>query len=370
VQINDKIHRLCVFLMIWEITILAVVVMLSNNAFAGTLNNQTLYEAVKQTSGSEKNSQINVGGDSPTAVGVNQETSTVYVANEGSDGISVIDSIANKVVAGVTFQVNPFNSGYIVCRSSSDGLTTPSPLGQYTFVYSGDKCTAKPNEGFEFSRWEENLEGNATRLISISRSSTPLDSFLEFLNIKSHDKPEATLNITKFGTFTANFKELPPSVPQEFWVQSYVLVGTVIAGLSIPTIIGWIRSKRDTGKLSYYHKQIASLYGDGKLDENDIEPLDRLRSNIVDAYSKGKLNEKHYETLKNGISVLYEKIFRKKIDDAANKNSADKKAIQEQIVQIRNEVELAYSKGKINEKHYDLLNKAISKQDGKDNLSP
>jgi hypothetical protein len=49
-------------------------------------------------------------------------------------------------------------------------------------------------------------------------------------------------------------------VPQEFWLQSYVLVGTVIAGLSIPSIVGWIRSKLDARKLNYYHKQIASLY--------------------------------------------------------------------------------------------------------------
>jgi YVTN family beta-propeller protein len=50
-------------------------------------------------------------GDFPVAIGVNQETSTVYVANQDSNGISVIDGVANKVVAGVTFQVNPFNSG-------------------------------------------------------------------------------------------------------------------------------------------------------------------------------------------------------------------------------------------------------------------
>jgi hypothetical protein len=33
---------------------------------------------------------------------------------------------------------------------------------------------------------------------------------------------------------------------------------------------------------------------------------------------------------------------------------------------MKNEIEYAYSEGKINEKHYDLLNKAISKLDGKE----
>ena len=46
------------------------------------------------------------------------------------------------------------------------------------------------------------------------------------------DEPEAKLNVKIFGSFTANFKELPPPVTPEFWFQPYVLVGTVIAGLS------------------------------------------------------------------------------------------------------------------------------------------
>jgi hypothetical protein len=188
-----------------------------------------------------------------------------------------------------------------------------------------------------------------------------LDAIADFFNIKS-DEPEAKLNITKFGSFTANFKELPPPVPPEFWLQSYILVGTIVAGLSIPSIIGWIKSKMDARKLNYYHKKIASLYGDvGKLDKNDIEPLNRLRSSILDAYSKGKINEKHYESLKNETSILYEKIFRNRINDSLNNNNpSNKKNTEEQLAQIRNELEYAYSEGKINEKHYNLLNKKIS----------
>jgi hypothetical protein len=49
---------------------------------------------------------------------------------------------------------------------------------------------------------------------------------------------------------------------------------------------------------------LASLYGDGKLDENDIETMDRLRSRVLDAYSEGKINEKHYELLNEDISKL------------------------------------------------------------------
>jgi YVTN family beta-propeller protein len=47
----------------------------------------------------------------------------VYVLNRMSNGISVIDRATNEVVAGVTFHVNPFNSGSIIC----DELASPSP---------------------------------------------------------------------------------------------------------------------------------------------------------------------------------------------------------------------------------------------------
>jgi hypothetical protein len=191
---------------------------------------------------------------------------------------------------------------------------------------------------------------------------------LDFFDSKPKE-PEAILNITKFGRFTANFKEIPPPVSSEYLVPLYGIIITTIVGWSIPSIIGWTKSKRDVGKLNYYHKQITSLYGDGKLDEKDIGALDLLRSNIIDAYSKGKLNEKHYESLKNETSVLYDKIFRKRIDDEIlnnNNNPSNRKTIEEKLNKIRKDIKYAYSEGKINEKHYDLLNKDISDVDGKE----
>jgi YVTN family beta-propeller protein len=309
---------------------------------------------INGTTNTKIGQDIPVGKD-PVAIGVDKDTHTVYVANSDSNGISVIDGIANKVVTGITFQVNPFNSGYIIC----DGLTSPSPVGQYIYVYFGAQCTSKPNEGFEFLSWEENLGGNSTQLISVSGSVSPWDSLAGYLGIKSSDKPEAKLIITKFGTFTANFKELPPAIPSEYWIPLYGIIISTIVGWSIPSIIGWARSKGDARKLNYYHKQIATLYRDGKLDENDIKPLNRLRSNILDAYSEGKINEKHYESLKDEISILYEKIFRNRIVSLGNDNPSNKKSAQEQLTQLRNEVKQAYSEGKINDKHYELLSRDI-----------
>jgi YVTN family beta-propeller protein len=332
----------------------------------------------------ENNSKIKdiTVGNNPTAIGISSNTDTIYVANSGSNTVSVIDGSANEIIAGVTFQVNPFNSGYIVCddlsTASTDDLTPPSPIGEHIYVYSGAQCIAKPNEGFEFVSWEENSGINSTRPIQVSRSASAWDSFVlavtDFFGDKP-DEPEAKLNITKFGTFTANFRELPPPLPPEFWAQMSAVIGTVVTALFIPSIVSWFKSKRDAKKLSYYHKETASLHkkigsmkGDDKPDENDMKTLNELRNNIADAYSHGKLSEKHYESLRNETSVLYEKTFRERINHSLNNNNnpSDKKLKQEQLGQIRKEVKYAYSEGKINDKHYALLNEDISKLEGKE----
>jgi YVTN family beta-propeller protein len=122
---------------------------------------------VKQTPEWSQTAQIDVG-DSPSEISF--DGGKVFVANAVSDTLSVIDHFANEVVAGIVFQVSPFNSGYIVCddptTTSPNDLTPPSPIRQYIYVYTGTQCTAKPNPGFEFATWEENLEDNSTLTLS------------------------------------------------------------------------------------------------------------------------------------------------------------------------------------------------------------
>ena len=63
--------------------------------------------------------------------------------------MSVIDPLTNEVVAGVTFDINPFRGGQIICN----GLD--APINRYFYVSSGTECVAKPNNGYEFDSWVE-----------------------------------------------------------------------------------------------------------------------------------------------------------------------------------------------------------------------
>ena len=72
---------------------------------------------------------------------------------------------------------------------------------------------------------------------------------------------------------------------------------------------------------------------------------------------RGKLNKEHYSNLKDEVSILYQEILKKKIESLS---VLLKKENKKQFKKIKEEIEDAHSKGKINELHYNLLNKKIS----------
>jgi YVTN family beta-propeller protein len=286
-------------------------------------------------------------------------TNTIYVANSGSDGISVIDGIDNKVVAGVEFNINPSNSGHITCNNID------SPINQYLYVSSGKNCLAVPNKGFEFSNWIEKLGHNATRTVLTSKvSDSPLNFFLDSFGIRPNDT-SAALNVTQFGSFTANFKDLPPPISPEYWIPLYGVIVSTIVGWSVPGIIGSIKAKRQRERINQYHKRIDSLDSDGKLDENDIEYLDTLRRDITDAYMKGKISEQQASNLKNEISKTYEDIYKNIIHSLNSKFDSSGNGIE--IDKIKNDFTNAYAAGKITEQHYNLLNEKVSDYKNKKN---
>src|SRR6476620_9485731 len=323
----------------------------------------TIYVAndVDTVSVIDGNSNTKIGNDIPVGkgpgdIGVNSDTNTIYVANNWDNSVSVIDGKANKVVAKVTFSTEPFNGGRIEC--DKDKLT--APIGQQFYVYSGSQCTAKPNQGFEFASWQENLGGNSTQLLKFSSPSNIVDSILDFFNMKP-DKQEATLNLTKFGSFTANFKALPPPIPTQYVATLITIVATAFIGSWLtPTVIEWRNRRKQVSKLDHCHNEAKNLYNDGKLDSNDIEKLNKLKDKITDVYTKGKINKEQYDKLGNEISISYREIFTKEINSLNTIPNNDK---VEQLSRIKTDIEDEYAKGKINELHHTLLKERLANYD-------
>lgn len=91
----------------------------------------------------------------------------------------------------------------------------------------------------------------------------------------------------------SNFKPLPPSIPPEYLFLVVSVIVSSLIGWSIPSIISWIRAKRQRKYLKECINQI------GKLDKNAIEEM------ITGYYVEGKISQDHRQLLKDKISEYY-----------------------------------------------------------------
>lgn len=288
----------------------------------------------------------------PQSMTENSETRILYTLYYDSGKLSAIQGL--KIFAGVSFDIKPSNSGYISCNSIN------FPTNKYLFVDIGTKCIAEPNKKFEFNSWSENL-GKSTRTLNVSTfTESPFHPILNVLGLENNDSSKI-FTVNDYGNFTANFIEVTPPIPNEYLFPLYGIIVSTIIGWSIPSIIGWIKTRTDVRKLNYFHKKIFNLYGDGKLDDDDIDPLNKLKITISDAYAKGQINSEHYSNLKHEMSVLYQEIFNKKIDSL--KDFHDSEVEINKIDLIKHDLNDAFSKEKLNEKHYNLLKERILELD-------
>jgi YVTN family beta-propeller protein len=292
-------------------------------------------------------------GKFPSSIAVNPTKNTIYVANTGADSVTVIDGYTNKAAAGVTFNIIPSDSGHIICNKNIE-----SPNNQYFYVGFETECTAQPNKGFEFLDWVENLGHNSSTIIKLHTvSNSLLDSFLDILGFKPND-PAATLYVTKFGSFTAHFKAIPPAIPAQYWIPLYGVIVSSIVGWSTPNIIGAMKSKKQRRIHVQYQNEINSVYDDSKSYKDNIKKLHNLNDRIRHSHIQGKISDQQYEGLKNETSILYQEILKNKMDSLNKEiiNSDNMRILDD----IKNEITELYAKGKITLTHYDLLNKKIS----------
>jgi hypothetical protein len=118
--------------------------------------------------------------------------------------------------------------------------------------------------------------------------------------------------------------------------------------------VSWYRSKKEGRRLFTIHKEISRIYDDGRVDQSDVESLDKVKTIIENEYSKGNINSEHYAQVNGQLSVLYHEIYKKLLDSLKPGDKSDSS-----LTKIREEVEDAYAKGKLNELHYTLLDKKL-----------
>jgi YVTN family beta-propeller protein len=335
----------------------SIAVDLNDIAYVANSDSNTV-SVIKETDGIYSNIANVTVGDGPEGISLDYKDNIAYVANSDSNTVSVIYGPSQRVQAGVSFDVNPFYAGHIVCNN----ITVPT--NQYFYVDFHTQCLAQPHKGFQFGSWIENLGGNSSRTLNASTPDSSIDWVKSALHFGSK-QTSSILTVTKFGNFIAKFENLPPAIPTEYLISLYGIILSSIVGWSIPSIVGWLKTKKMIRTSNSYHKIISSLYEDNKLDHNNMTSLDKIKIDMSEAYAKGRISDQHYQNLKDDISVLYEKIFKQKIDvlNIIPNEGNHKKLIEK----IRDEMTDAYSKGKLNELHYNLLKEKLSENIEKNN---
>ena len=317
------------------------------------LSKHNLYSLNEKT-----NKLFNINISEPLSnIEVNENNNIVYLTSEDSDSLFTIHGPKHKVAVGITFNVFPLNAGRIICGEEK----IEYPINQYFYEEPGMICNAKANSGFEFVNWNENIDSNTTRPLKpcVEDSKNPFDPLMTPIQKTwqiYNDTAETSFCINQYGTFTANFRELPAPLPIEYWIPIYGLIISTIIGASIPSIILWARTKRDIKKSIIHLKKIKAIYEEGRHDKVDLESLNKLKDEISDSFSKGKISQFHYSNLKEEISILYHEIFMKKIDSLDD----DKGANLSSKLKLIREIKDAFSKGKITELHYNMLMNKVS----------
>jgi YVTN family beta-propeller protein len=195
-----------------------------------------------------------------------------YLTNTASNTISVIDGETDSVAVRITFDAAPPEAGDIECN----GIKRLS--GNSTLYNKGEvlQCAAIPERGYILGSWS----GLANDL-----SSNPL-----------------TLEVSEFGTLTANFK---PALSPEAYV---FMIGGIAGASSI--FLGWYYKFGQRRYISRYMTRIETTYDTlHEIDrEQCIMQLRSIRKELLYLFKKGSLSDSHYNILDKKPSDYIEDI--------------------------------------------------------------
>lgn len=201
---------------------------------------------------------------------INPYENRAYITNTGSNTISIINGDSNEVAVRLTFNVNPPHTGEIRCNDVKNisGNSTSYNKGQIL------QCTAIPERGYAFASWSD---------LANDLNSNPL-----------------TLEISRFGTLTANFKS---AITPEVYIFA---IGGIVGATSV--FVGWYYKYGQRRYINRYLTRIQSTYD--TLHEEDkqqcILELQRIRTELIYLFKKGSLSDSHYNILDKKASDYIE----------------------------------------------------------------
>jgi YVTN family beta-propeller protein len=225
-------------------------------------------------------------GYSPWGLAIDPDTNMIYITNNEHNKIYIINGTTNSVTAGVSIKNN---SGYLDCKPGGEILSN----SYITYdLYTAVKCKANPTSGFMFSSWYSDLPHNI-------------------------DTSAIRLNISRYGTLSANFAKIPVSPPVELPEKFYDTLWALFVALVLGPIAGWLipyladRSEKEK-QLKYlrtYIHQIDDIYENNHKNKDEcLQLLNQKRKDITALLEDGIVNDSSYGIVDSRISEYTDKV--------------------------------------------------------------
>lgn len=194
----------------------------------------------------------------------------IYMTNTASNTISIINGNSDQVAIRLTFNVNPSNTGEVQCNGVKNisGNSTSYDRGQML------QCVAIPERGYTFASWSD---------LASDLNTNPI-----------------TLEVSRFGTLTANFK---PTLTLEVYI---FVIGGIVGAASV--FVGWYYKYGQRRYVNRYLTRIESTYDTlhDKDKQQCILQLQRIRTELLYLFKKGALSDSHYNILDKKVSDYIE----------------------------------------------------------------
>ena len=256
-------------------------------------------------------------GTFPISMDIDTKTNTIYVTNEHSDSVSIIDGHSNDVIGEINvgkfptdIAINPLTQLVYVVNEDSENLSLIDAVKKT--IITGVKFEINPLSGGYIVCNAQKIS-NFTELNYIRY---PYDNELDCLATPNkgyqfafwsgnlaNDRPESHIKLktTQFGNLKANFSESTSvdfNIPFDTLVEIILIVITAIVGWLIPSIISFINNLRQRPLLINYVKLMNKA--------TNKSALAQLRKEIIDIYAKGKLSESNFNLLNDRLGELIE----------------------------------------------------------------
>jgi hypothetical protein len=241
-------------------------------------------------------------GYSPSHIVVNPSTDMVYVTSRNSNTMSVINGTSNTLVLGMTFNTNLPNLGDIYCN----GKKVSTNYIRYDIGTHLD-CEAETKNQNESITGFKPLDNFLSQIHALFAGGTAFTSWSGDVPGLNQTNPKVIFTVYKYGTLAANFINTPPMI-SETYLTTFLAIGIPVIGAAIYKKRDWLY-KRHKGYLNKYTKKIDIAYEISYENREEcLQLLGRIRTQVIELYLSEQIDKSDFKILEKKLEEYVDRL--------------------------------------------------------------